>query len=136
MSQKVTAMFFSQMVSSNGSLYLIFQKVFGLGFYRTSKLISRLGLPVFNLNKRLRDLPLPYRRKIFELLQKEEEMIGDELKKEVTERLELLNGIKNLRTFNFLNGLPLRGQRTKTNARTAKRRVGRVRRSKVSKPRK
>ena len=136
MSKKVTAMFFSEMVKTQGNLYFIFKKVFGLGFYKSSRLVCRLGLPIYVLNRTLKQLPLSFRRKVFDILQKEEDMIGDELKKEVADRLELLGGIKNLRTFNFLNGLPLRGQRTKTNARTAKRRVGRVRRSKVSKLRK
>jgi small subunit ribosomal protein S13 len=129
---KISQVFFNDIMTPHRSLYFILQKVFGVGLYRASKLISLLGLPPLHLNKKLIDLPAVFRRKIYNVITQGPFLMGDAYKKDFQEKIEDLNNIKNLRTFNFMNGLPVRGQRTKTNARTSKLRVGRVKQSKVS----
>jgi small subunit ribosomal protein S13 len=135
--KKLSLMEFNEITASKKNFIYMYNKVFGLGMANTYKLISKLGLSPFHASKKLSDLPRSFKQKMSSAIDDDDDLVvGDKLKKKIAQRLDLLNNIKNLRSFNFLNGLPVRGQRTKTNARTSKRRVGRVRRSKVSKTQK
>lgn len=131
---KISVTEFNGIVSSSRkrSLNYLFSKCFGIGFHRTQKIITKLGLPINQLKKKLQHLPRSFRDKIYSVLLECDFEMGASLRRSVTKRLKTLNALKNLRSFNYLNGLPVRGQRTKTNARTSKRRVGRVRKSKVT----
>lgn len=133
MMKKLTIIEFNEIVSENRSLIYVLNKIFGVGVYTAQKLVPKLGLAPFHLNKKLSQLPPSFKEKLSELLEDIELNFGSFYKKEVVDQLASLNEIKNLRSFKYLNGLPIRGQRTKTNARTSKRRVGRVRKSKVTK---
>lgn len=135
--KKLSLMEFNGIIASKKNFIFMYNKIFGLGMSQTYKLISKLGLSPFHLSKKLSELPASFRQKMSTSIEDDEDVVvGDQLKKQIAQRLDLLNNIKNLRAFNFLNGLPVRGQRTKTNSRTCKRRVGRIRRSKVSRTQK
>ena len=90
--------------------------IYGISLSLSDKL---LGLARINPDTRAKDLTEEEIAKITGLIQKEAKVEGD-LKREVAQNIKRLIEIGSWRGLRHKRGLPARGQRTRTNARTRK----------------
>ncbi|MCE5172579.1 30S ribosomal protein S13 [Paenibacillus profundus] len=90
--------------------------IFGIGKTTSKKVITEAGV---NPNTRVRDLTEDEVNKIRELIDKTVKVEGD-LRREISLNVKRLVEIGCYRGIRHRRGLPVRGQRTKTNARTRK----------------
>jgi small subunit ribosomal protein S11 len=90
--------------------------IFGIG---RSKSKHILDLVKVDLNKKVKDLNADELSRIRKHIESEEVVEGD-LRKRVNQDIKRLMDINNYRGRRHKMGLPVRGQRTKTNARTRK----------------
>ena len=90
--------------------------IYGIGRTSASKIIVDTGI---NPDTRVKDLTEDEVAKIRDQIENNYKVEGD-LKREVQSNIKRLTDIKCLRGRRHRLGLPVRGQRTKTNARTRK----------------
>ncbi|HOW35973.1 MAG TPA: 30S ribosomal protein S13 [Candidatus Omnitrophota bacterium] len=90
--------------------------IYGIGPALARKILTDAGI---DFNKRAKDLSEEEVSKITSILQKEYRTEGD-LRREVTQNIKRLIDIGSHRGYRHKRGLPVRGQRTRTNARTRK----------------
>ncbi|MBN6187518.1 30S ribosomal protein S13 [Aneurinibacillus sp. BA2021] len=90
--------------------------IFGVGRSTAVKILSETGI---DENTRVRDLTEDEAAKLREYIDKNIKVEGD-LRREVSLNIKRLIEIGCYRGVRHRKGLPLRGQRTKTNARTRK----------------
>ena len=87
--------------------------IFGVGKSTSLKILDKLSI---DKNKKIKDLTEDEAQKIREILEKQR--VEGDLKREVSDNIKRLKDIASYRGDRHRKGLPLRGQRTKTNART------------------
>lgn len=92
-------------------------QVFGLGYSLSKNLCSRLGFQQKFLTHKLTDEDI-YR--IGLLVEELKILVKGDLQRWVKQKIESLAVLKTYRGIRHRQGLPLRGQRTHTNAKTAK----------------
>ncbi len=90
--------------------------IFGIGKTTSQKLLSQTGI---SPNTRVRDLTEDEVSKLRETIDANVKVEGD-LRREVSLNIKRLIEIGSYRGIRHRRGLPVRGQRTKTNARTRK----------------
>ena len=90
--------------------------IYGIGFTRARSLLFRAGIP---FDKKMGDLDDQETTALRTLLEEEGAVEGD-LRKEVALNIRRLMEIGCYRGLRHRRGLPVRGQRTHTNARTRK----------------
>ncbi|AZK46047.1 30S ribosomal protein S13 [Paenibacillus lentus] len=90
--------------------------IFGIGKTTSQKILSTAGI---NPDTRVRDLTEDEVSKLRETIDKEVKVEGD-LRREISLNIKRLIEIGCYRGVRHRRGLPVRGQRTKTNARTRK----------------
>ena len=90
--------------------------IFGIGRTRSTKILEQAQV---DLNKRVKDLTEDDVRKIRTIITEEGKVEGD-LRKDVGMDIKRLMEINCYRGMRHRRGLPVRGQRTHTNARTRK----------------
>ena len=90
--------------------------VFGIGKSTSLKILKELGI---NIETRVKDLTDDEVDRIRKVVENDYKVAG-ELRKEVRLNIKRLMDIKSYRGLRHRNGLPVRGQKTKTNARTRK----------------
>ncbi|MFD2369431.1 30S ribosomal protein S13 [Brevibacillus sp. GCM10020057] len=90
--------------------------IFGIGRPTSQKILSATGVDV---NTRVRDLTEDEVAKLREYIDKNVKVEGD-LRREISLNIKRLMEIGCFRGIRHRRGLPVRGQRTKTNARTRK----------------
>ncbi len=90
--------------------------IFGIGLTSSKEILAKTGI---NPDTRVRDLTEDEVAKIRALLDEEYKVEGD-LRREEALNIKRLIEINSYRGKRHRNGLPCRGQRTKTNARTRK----------------
>jgi small subunit ribosomal protein S13 len=90
-------------------------RIFGIGSTNVKKLIKTVNL---DPNLRVKDLSRDQASKLMKVL--ENFKTEGDLKKEIRENIDRLRAIKSYRGIRHIVNLPVRGQRTKTNARTVK----------------
>ncbi len=90
--------------------------IFGIGRSKSLKILERAGI---DRNRKVKDLTPDEINKIRSIIEKEEKVEGD-LRKEIQMNIKRLMEINSYRGIRHRMGLPVRGQRTKTNARTRK----------------
>lgn len=90
--------------------------IFGIGRTLSNRILSKTGI---NPDTRVRDLTDDEISKLRENIDKEQKVEGD-LRREVSLNIKRLMEIGCYRGRRHKMGLPVRGQRTKTNARTRK----------------
>lgn len=90
--------------------------IYGIGLQRSKDIIGLLGL---DPDKRAEDLTAEEIAKITDLLQAKYLVEGD-LRRKVQNDIKRLMMIQSYRGIRHRKGLPVRGQRTSTNARTRK----------------
>ncbi|NLJ73449.1 MAG: 30S ribosomal protein S13 [Firmicutes bacterium] len=90
--------------------------IYGIGRSTADKIIEICGI---DPNTRVRDLTEEQANQIREIIEKQFIVEGD-LRREVNMNIKRLRDIGCYRGIRHRRGLPVRGQRTKTNARTRK----------------
>jgi small subunit ribosomal protein S13 len=90
--------------------------IFGLGRSASADILEKAGV---NSATRVKDLSEDEIVKLREIIDREYEVEGD-LRKETSMNIKRLIDIGTYRGLRHRKGLPVRGQRTKTNARTRK----------------
>jgi small subunit ribosomal protein S13 len=88
--------------------------IYGIGLSTSQKLLERTGV---NPDTRVRDLTEDEANRLREIIDRELRVEGD-LRREVSMNIKRLMDIGAYRGLRHRRGLPVRGQRTKTNART------------------
>lgn len=96
--------------------------IYGIGFSSALKILKRANI---NPDKRTKDLTPQEIGKIQDIISKNYTIEGD-LRREIMLNIKRLKEIQTYRGMRHSRGLPVRGQRTKTNSRT---RRGNVRRT-------
>ncbi len=89
-------------------------KIYGIGWSRSGMILKKLSI---DKNKRIKDLTEEELRKLNEFL-KENFKLEGELREEIKENIERLKQIRCYRGIRHIQNLPVRGQRTRSNART------------------
>jgi small subunit ribosomal protein S13 len=90
--------------------------IFGIGKSTSRKILAKTGV---SPDTRVRDLTEDEISKLRDVIEKEHKVEGD-LRREVTMSIKRLTEIGSYRGRRHRMGLPVRGQKTKTNARTRK----------------
>lgn len=90
--------------------------IFGVGLSRSKQILKDTGV---NPDKRVKDLTDEEVSKIRDYIDKNFKVEG-ELRAEIARNIKRLIDIRCYRGLRHLRGLPVRGQRTRTNARTRK----------------
>jgi small subunit ribosomal protein S13 len=88
--------------------------IYGIGLATSQQLLTRTGI---SPDTRVRDLTDDEVGRLRDIIDKEMRVEGD-LRREVSMNIKRLMDIGSYRGLRHRRGLPLRGQRTKTNART------------------
>ena len=90
--------------------------IFGVGRSSARRILTHAGV---DMNRRVREWTEDETGRVREVLEREQRVEGD-LRREVTMNIKRLMDIGSYRGIRHRKGLPLRGQRTHTNARTRK----------------
>ncbi|MDF1837472.1 MAG: 30S ribosomal protein S13 [Planctomycetota bacterium] len=101
---------------NNKQLEFGLTSIFGVGRTTAKKLCTTLGL---DTSMKIRDLTEVQLRDLAELLRNEYQVEGD-LRRSLAQDISRLRDIGCYRGLRHRRGLPVRGQRTRTNARTRK----------------
>jgi len=88
--------------------------IFGIGLHTSQQLLQRTGV---NPDTRIRDLTEDEVQRLRDIIDKEVRVEGD-LRREVSMNIKRLMDIGCYRGMRHRRGMPVRGQRTRTNART------------------
>lgn len=90
--------------------------IYGIGRFRSNRILAAAGV---NPDTRVKDLSEEEVRRIQRIIEEEGRVEGD-LRKEVSMNIKRLIEIGSYRGARHRRNLPVRGQRTRTNARTRK----------------
>jgi small subunit ribosomal protein S13 len=91
--------------------------IYGIGLPTSQRLLARAGV---DPNTRVKDLTEEQERKLRDAIDAEGVKVEGDLRREVSGHIKRLMDIGCYRGIRHRRGLPVRGQRTKTNARTRK----------------
>ncbi|GIW63982.1 MAG: 30S ribosomal protein S13 [Patescibacteria group bacterium] len=89
-------------------------KIYGIGWSRARQIINDLKI---DEKKRLKDLSEEELRQLNNYLRENYKLEG-ELREEIKNNIDRLKQIRSYRGLRHMQGLPVRGQRTRSNART------------------
>ena len=92
------------------------QAIYGIGLTRAKAVLAKAGVPP---DTRVRDLTDEEVSRLSTVVQNDYKVEGD-LRREVTGNIKRLMDINSYRGLRHKRGLPVRGQRSHTNARTRK----------------
>ena len=112
-------------IPDNKKLSVALTYIYGVGNTRSRHIIQSAGL---SETKHAKDLSNEEVARIRDIIEKNYKVEG-ELRREITAHIKRLKDITAYRGIRHLKGLPVRGQRTRTNSRT---RRGNVRRTTIS----
>jgi small subunit ribosomal protein S13 len=90
--------------------------IFGIGRKKSQEIIKLAGI---NPDTRVKDIPEDQINKLRDLIEKRENIEGN-LRREIISNIKRLKEIGAYRGLRHIKGLPVRGQRTKTNSRTVR----------------
>jgi small subunit ribosomal protein S13 len=90
--------------------------IYGIGRYSARQILEKAGVPA---EKRMADITEEEAAKLREIIEGEYTIEGD-LRREIQSNIQRLVEIGTYRGLRHRRGLPVRGQRTRTNARTRK----------------
>lgn len=91
--------------------------IYGIGPDRADQIVKEAGL---DANMRAQDLSEEQLNKILHVITEHKWVVEGDLRREITGNLKRLQAIGCYRGIRHRRSLPVRGQRTKTNARTRK----------------
>ena len=103
--------------------------IYGIGRNKSNQILSKLKI---EKNKYVSDLSSIQTKAIREYIEKEV-IVEGELKEQINTAIRRLIEVKSYRGMRHVKGLPVRGQRTKTNARIRKGKVKTVANKKIAK---
>jgi len=106
-------------LSERKSIFFSLIKIYGIGKANAFNLSKKLG---FSPNLKVKDLSVSQIAHLIKLIETSNLVVNVELQKLQTFTLKKLISIKSYRGLRRLKGLPVRGQRTHTNAKTAQKR--------------
>jgi small subunit ribosomal protein S13 len=101
----------------NKSIFFALKKIYGIGKSRAFNICKPLG---FSENLKVKNLSEEQIKKLLILVENSEILITSDLKKAKNLIIKNLVFIKSYRGLRKIKGLPVRGQRTHTNGRTAR----------------
>lgn len=104
-------------IPGNKKLAYSLRYIYGIGLTRAMEIVQTTGL---DPDKRARDLNEEELSKITEAITRGGYKIEGDLRREIISNIKRLQAIRCYRGLRHLRGLPVRGQRTSTNARTRK----------------
>lgn len=104
-------------IPANKKLEYSLRYIYGIGPTRARKLVDESG---FDRDRRAGDLSEQELNKIASLIGEHKYLVEGDLRRERTANLKRLIAVRSLRGMRHTRSLPVRGQRTKTNARTRK----------------
>jgi len=90
--------------------------IYGIGLPLSTKILKQAGV---NPDTRAKDMKEDEVSRVAAIIQKEYKVEGD-LRREISQNIKRLIDIGSYRGYRHRRSLPVRGQRTKTNARTRK----------------
>lgn len=99
---------------SNKRVDIALTYIYGIGRHNVKKIIASTKVPA---EKNVKDLTEEELNRIMKFIENNYKVEGD-LKAEVAENIKRLREIASYRGIRHVKGLPVRGQRTRTNART------------------
>nr|YP_009329908.1 ribosomal protein S13 [Didymosphenia geminata]API83099.1 ribosomal protein S13 [Didymosphenia geminata] len=105
-------------LEENEYINFALKKIYGIGSHHSDLICKKLG---FSNNIKIKTLSKDQISKIVKLIDILNLKIGSELTKINSLKLKNFVNIKSYRGLRRLQGLPVRGQRTHTNAKTSKR---------------
>lgn len=103
-------------IPNDKQLHIALTYIYGIGRTRSGSLIEKVGL---NPTTRVRDLTEEELSRLAAVIQNDYMVEGD-LRRDVQQNIKRLMDIGCYRGQRHIRGLPVRGQRSKTNARTRK----------------
>lgn len=104
-------------IPANKKLVYALRYIYGIGNTRATAIVDEAG---FDPDRRAGDLSEEELNKLANLVGEKQFLVEGDLRREVTANLKRLSAIRSWRGMRHMRGLPVRGQRTKTNARTRK----------------
>jgi small subunit ribosomal protein S13 len=104
-------------IPNNKKVEYSLRYIYGIGPLRAMKICQILG---FRPEMRASELSEEQLNKIVDFIVREGWKCEGDLRREITQDLKRLQAIKSYRGLRHFRGLPVRGQRTRTNARTRK----------------
>ena len=99
------------------SVYFALTKVYGIGKATAFAICKKLG---FSINLKIKDLTQEQTIEMLQLIDSLNLNLNNELKKLKSLKLKNLVSIKSYKGLRRVRGLPVRGQRTHTNAKSAR----------------
>lgn len=108
---------FESELPENMSVIFALQRVYGIGKKNSSLICKKLG---FSINLKIKNLSKDQITDILNLIEYLNLVIASDLKKIKNLITKNLISIKSYRGLRRIQGLPVRGQRTHTNAKTAR----------------
>ena len=112
-------------IPANKKLVYSLRYIYGIGPTRAAVIVAESG---FDADRRAGDLSEEEVNKLASIVGEKQYVVEGDLRRERTANLKRLSAIRSVRGMRHMRGLPVRGQRTKTNARTRKGAVKPVRR--------
>lgn len=110
---------FESEIPENKSIFFSLKYIYGLGQNNSFLVCKKLG---FSKNLKIKNLSKEQTNKLVKVIESLNLPLASELKKSNLLTAKRLISIKSYRGLKRSQGLPVRGQRTHTNARTAKKR--------------
>jgi small subunit ribosomal protein S13 len=104
-------------IPNNKKIEYALRYIYGIGPTRAVALVAELGL---DPNLQARELSEEQLNQIAELIASKRFVVEGDLRRQITSDLKRLQAIRCYRGIRHQRGLPVRGQRTSTNARTRK----------------
>lgn len=104
-------------IPNDKKLPIALRYIYGIGPARAEKIVKSLGL---DPDLRAKDLTEEQTTKIMSFITENKYVVEGDLRREIAGNLKRLQAINCYRGIRHRRGLPVRGQRTQTNARTRK----------------
>lgn len=104
-------------LSNQKPLFIALTEIYGINKSNSINFCKKLG---FSSNFKVSDLSLKQKSKLIRLINESNIIINSDLRKLKTLTNKKLINIKLYRGIRKINGFPVRGQRTRSNAKTAK----------------
>ncbi|MCR9073305.1 MAG: 30S ribosomal protein S13 [Alphaproteobacteria bacterium] len=105
-------------LANKKKIYIALTAIYGIGISRAQRILNEIKI---NPDKKVSDLSEDDISKIREALETEQFKLEGDLKRLISLNIKRLIDINSRRGRRHLNGLPVRGQRTRTNNRTSRR---------------
>ena len=108
---------FESKLSDNKSVYFGLLSIYGIGKNRSFLICKKIGL---SLNLKIKDLSSNQINQVLKVVESSSYVLANDLKRLLLLDKQRLISVKSYRGLRRKKGFPIRGQRTHTNARTAK----------------